>query len=82
MDNKFLILDLLEWVAEAPRRYDDVMAAWRTSCPRLSIWEDSLDLGLIARETSAAGDTWVSVTPAGRSLLLAEGRRVADRSPS
>ena len=33
-----LILDLLEWVAARPRTYTEVMDAWRTSCPRLTIW--------------------------------------------
>jgi hypothetical protein len=32
-----LILDLVEWVAEQPRAYEEVLDAWRTSCPRLTI---------------------------------------------
>jgi hypothetical protein len=40
-----LILDLLEWVAGADRTYDEVMDAWRTSCPRLPVWEDANDRG-------------------------------------
>ena len=34
-----LIRDLVSWIAERPRPYADVMDAWRTSCPRLTIWE-------------------------------------------
>ena len=82
MENKSLILDLVEWIAQQPRPYDQVMEAWRTSCPRLSVWEDSLDLGLVARTSTAAGDTLVTVTPAGRSLLLAEGRQPTARRAS
>ena len=37
-----LILDLVEWVAAQPRAYSDVMDAWRTSCPRLPVWEDAV----------------------------------------
>jgi hypothetical protein len=40
-----LILDLLEWVAGKDRSYEEVMDAWRTSCPRLPVWEDANDRG-------------------------------------
>jgi hypothetical protein len=45
-----LILDLLEWLANGERTYEEVMDAWRTSCPRLTVWEDANDRGLIASE--------------------------------
>lgn len=45
---------LLEWIAERPRSYSDVLDAWRTSCPRLSIWEDACIDGLI--DSDASGD--------------------------
>ncbi len=48
MDNESLVLDLVEWVATSPRSYTDVMSAWRTTCPRMSIWEDSLDQRLVS----------------------------------
>ena len=35
-----LILDLVAFVAERPRPYAEVQEAWRTSCPRLTVWED------------------------------------------
>ncbi len=51
-----LVLDLVEWVAARPRAYDEVMEAWRTSCPRRTIWEDTVDRGLVVREqTKDAG---------------------------
>jgi hypothetical protein len=40
-----LILDLLEWVTRRDRTYEEVMDAWRTSCPRLPVWEDANDRG-------------------------------------
>jgi len=64
-----LILDLLEWVSNAERSYAEVMEAWRTSCPRLPVWEDAVDRGLIARE-HANGRSIVRITPSGRALLL------------
>jgi D-3-phosphoglycerate dehydrogenase / 2-oxoglutarate reductase len=45
-----LILDLLEWVAKRERTYEEVMEAWRTSCPRLPVWEEANDRGLVVRE--------------------------------
>ena len=64
-----LVLDLLEWLAPAPRPYAEVMDAWRTSCPRLTIWEDAVDAGFVARN-----ETLVEVTAAGRLLLAEAGR--------
>lgn len=75
-DNHALVLDLVEWVAARPRDYTEVMEAWRTSCPRLTIWEDALDAGYLARE-SLNGASIVSVTPLGRALLEREGRAVS-----
>jgi hypothetical protein len=71
-----LILDLLEFVANAERGYAEVMEAWRTSCPRLPVWEDAVDRGLIAR-TNAKGRSIVTVTQAGLALLYS--RRPSSR---
>jgi hypothetical protein len=71
-----LILDLVEWVAKKPRPYADVMDAWRTSCPRLTVWEDAVDRGLVQREVTAAHGVVVKVTSLGRSYLAAHGRIV------
>jgi hypothetical protein len=59
-----LILDLLGSLEAGPRSYSDIMEAWRTSCPRLPIWEDSVDLGLVRREGHM-----VMLTDAGRRRL-------------
>lgn len=63
-----LVLDLVEWVAREPRSYAEVMDAWRTSCPRLAVWEEAVDRGLLVREAAASG-VIVTATPAGRRLL-------------
>ena len=63
-----LILDLLEWVGRKDRTYQETMDAWRTSCPRLPVWEDATDRGLV--ETAPAnGRSIVRATPAGLALL-------------
>ena len=69
-----LILDLVEWVARAPRSYAQVMDAWRTSCPRLTVWEDAVERGLLVRQPGRGGSAGVAVTEAGRRFLLANGR--------
>ena len=67
-----LILDLLEWLAERERSYEEVMDAWRTSCPKLPVWEDANDRGLVA-SIQSGGRTVVRPSPAG--LRLIEQRR-------
>jgi hypothetical protein len=63
-----LIMDLLEWVANRERSYDEVMEAWRTTCPRLPVWEDANDRGLITTE-EVQGRSIVRITPSGLALL-------------
>jgi hypothetical protein len=74
-----LILDLLEWVAAKDRSYEEVMDAWRTSCPRLPVWQDANDRGLIATER-ANNRSFARVTPAGLALLKLARRVGASNS--
>ncbi len=76
-----LVLDLVEWVARAPRAYAEVMEVWRTSCPRLTVWEDALEQDYVTREQRAAGGAMVAPTAAGRRLLQAHGRIIARPCP-
>ena len=69
-----LVLDFVEWIAREPRYYAEVVAIWRTSCPRLTIWEDASDRGYVARETTAGTGLMVTVTEAGEKLLREHGR--------
>lgn len=71
MDNpvtESLILDLLEWLAKRDRGYEQVMEAWRRSCPRLPLWEDANDRGLVVRE-QVQGNCIVRITLLGFALL-------------
>jgi D-3-phosphoglycerate dehydrogenase len=70
-----LVDDLLEWIA-APRPYAEVMEAWRTSCPRLPVWEEANRQGLVQCGRDAAGIERVSLTDRGRERLR-ERRGVA-----
>lgn len=61
-----LTLQLLEWISDHPRTYAEVLDAWRTTCPQLSIWEDACIDGLIDCEPSSQ---IVSVSPKGKEIL-------------
>jgi hypothetical protein len=63
-----LVLDLLEWLFCRDRSYEETMDAWRTSCPKLPVWEDANDRGLVFIE-NGNGRSSVRVTPAGYELL-------------
>ena len=64
-----LILDLLEWMGPNPRPYAEVIEAWRTSCPRLPVWEDANDRGFIARHRAPGCGALVSVSASGAAYL-------------
>jgi len=65
-----LLLDLLAFVAGQDRPYDEVMEAWRTSCPRLPVWEEANARGLVLR-AHENGCAVVRITSAGKALLAA-----------
>ena len=64
-----LVLDLIEWIGPEPRPYAEVLDAWRTSCPRLPVWEDATDQGFIMRHRPPGEPALVSVTAAGAEHL-------------
>jgi hypothetical protein len=63
-----LILDLLASLKAGPKPYGEIMEAWRTSCPRLPVWEDAVDLGLVRRDHGL-----VALTEAGAARLATTG---------
>ena len=71
-----LVLDLVEWIAREPRLYSEVIETWRTSCPRLTIWEDAVEAGYVTRQNRAGAPAIVTVTEDGERLLRAHGRIV------
>ena len=63
-----LIIDLLEWLTARERTYQEVIEAWRTSCPRLPVWEDARDRGFVTTDNSIGREV-VRLTPAGLAFL-------------
>jgi hypothetical protein len=72
-----LSLQFLTWLATAPRTYGDVKQAWRSTCPRLTPWEDALDEGLIRFENAGA-----RVSDSAAVVLTAQGRALLDGAAS
>jgi hypothetical protein len=64
-----LVVDLLEWIGPQGRPYAEVIDAWRTSCPRLPVWEEANARGYINREHLAGIGALISVSQKGLSLL-------------
>ena len=73
-----LILDLLEWLDKGSQPYLVVMEAWRTTCPHLPVWEDSVARGFVTREWIEGQDATVGLTGLGREFLY---RNRAELSP-
>jgi hypothetical protein len=59
-----LLLQFLGWVASRPRTHAEAMDAWKTSCPRQSVWEDALIEGLIQVRQAE-----VTLTQRGQAIL-------------
>jgi hypothetical protein len=67
---RYLTLQFLAWIAEAPRTYGEAIDAWRTSCPRLPVWEDAVSNDLVRRgKGTVLRDAPVTITPKGRDFL-------------
>lgn len=72
-------MQMLEWIGERPRSYAETLEAWKTSCPRLTIWEDAVADGFVRVERGA-----VTLTSAGSSRVLGLAQavqKVAARRP-
>jgi hypothetical protein len=65
-----LLLEFLTWVSNRPRTYPETMEAWRSSCPRHTVWEDALADGLVQVDSGdALRQCAVTLTPRGRAFL-------------
>jgi hypothetical protein len=65
-----LRIEFLTWISIRPRTYAETMQAWRSTCPRNTVWEDALIDGLIQIESGGAmNQSEVTLTPRGRAML-------------
>ena len=70
-----IMIQFLAWVADRPRNYAQTMEAWRSSCPRLSVWEDAIIEGLVRIESNA--NRTVRLTKRGSAMLEQTRRQTA-----
>ena len=63
-----LLCEMLTWLAREARAYAEVMEAWRTSCPRLPVWEDATARGFV-EQVCMDGRAMVRITPSGIAFL-------------
>jgi hypothetical protein len=65
------IVELLAWIASRPRTYAEAIEAWKSNCPRLSVWDDAIEDGLVAvsRSPGDAGGAAVTLSARGRALV-------------
>jgi D-3-phosphoglycerate dehydrogenase len=75
-----LIIDLLDWLGPNPRPYMEVIEAWRTSCPRLPVWEEANERGFVERSHEPARGPCVHVSALGREFL-GKHRRLPPANP-
>ncbi len=68
-----LVRQFLAELATGPRSYATTMEAWRTHCPRLAVWEEATDRGLVTLSPGTGGmrEIQVTLSPAGRAWLTA-----------
>jgi hypothetical protein len=67
-----LMLEFLRWVSSRRRTYAEAMEAWRSNCPRQTVWEDALADGLIELEGGERLREYaVVLTPRGQAFLSA-----------
>ena len=78
-----LILDLLEWIGPGARPASEVLEAWRTSCPRLPVWEEANDRGFVVRQRQHGGRDHCGVRRRARAPAAKPGAvtRLSGSSP-
>jgi hypothetical protein len=77
-----LMVQFLTFLADRGRSYGEVMDAWRTSCPRMTIWEDAVIEGLVQVERTEGAtreQSRVTLTAQGRRRLGGEVPDISDR---
>ncbi len=70
-----LVLELLDWIGSCPRSYAEVMEAWRTSCPRLPVWEEANSRGLVLHLHQSGHAAQVGLSAKGRAVLERHRKR-------
>jgi hypothetical protein len=62
-----LTAQMLQWIAAGDHAYGEVLEVWKTSCPRLSVWEDACIDGIV--DCAAGQRGTVYLTEKGRQFI-------------
>jgi hypothetical protein len=73
MSTSALTFDLLAWIDSRTRSYEETIEAWKTSCPRLSIWDDAVVDGLVRIDRRSGEGAIVVLTALGHTALAGAG---------
>jgi hypothetical protein len=67
-----LMLQFLSWVSARHRTYDEAIEAWRSTCPRHTIWEDAFIEGFVEVKNGGPPEQCaVILSPRGKAILEA-----------
>lgn len=72
-----LIADFVAWLAAEERPYAEALEAWRTNCPRLTVWEEARERGLVATRRTASRDLLLEPTAQGLAFLSSRNGRIS-----
>lgn len=64
-----LIADFVVWLAAEERPYAEALEAWRTNCPRLTVWEEARERGLVATRRTASRELVLEPTALGLAFV-------------
>ena len=64
-----LIADFVAWLATEERSYAEALEAWRTNCPRLTVWEEARERGLVATRRTASRELVLEPTELGLAFV-------------
>lgn len=67
-----LTLQMLDWIEQGKPSYAEVLDVWKSTCPRLTIWEDACASGFVDAAAGMAGK--VSLTEKGKRFLFQTSR--------
>jgi len=67
-----LTAQMLQWIASGNHSYGEVLDVWKTSCPRLSVWEDACIDGLVDCASGQSGVVYL--TDKGRRFMTEHAR--------
>ena len=76
-----LMIEFLTWVAGRKRTYTEAMEAWRSTCPRHTVWEDAIADSLIRVDRrGTVQQSEVILTPRGRAILDGSDRNTSPQN--